>query len=386
MHVGQPQRSVAHLQDLLIRGDANIFLSAPAGYGKTHLLRTVVLPLVQQRYKKQGIWLTATTGVAACAIDGTTIHSASGMGRFAGGVEGIIERMTARARQRWSKVRCIIIEECSMFSALQLAKLDAVARHLRVRNKFMGGIRLILVGDFMQLPPAKDVVKNEKYKLPGHELEEQYKEKEAKYAFEDSTGDTFLPVGVWSHANFQHLRLTFSWRHQECPQIAALLAATRCAVGQLPSDVYSVLKGALKNETVTNENSTMLVCKRKTAAEHNNACIDDLEPPHYVYTGVDERGGQVSWGTLVQDWDYIACDLAKSNSNIKFAHVLLQVRVCSENEFYEPEPDEEHQGMYARVQQNLDDEHSHANRHIFSSIVAAPTMRLAAGCKVGHWH
>ncbi len=60
----------------------------------------------------------------------------------------------------------------------------------------------------------------------------------------------------------------------------------------------------------------------------------------------------------------------------------LQVRVCTETEFYETEPDEEHQSMYARVQRNLADKESGAHRHIFSSIVAVPTLRLAVGCKV----
>src|SRR3989338_564319 len=61
---------------ILRRGD-NVFLTGPAGSGKTYVLREFIKNLVK---KKKKVAITASTGIAATHIDGTTIHSWSGIG------------------------------------------------------------------------------------------------------------------------------------------------------------------------------------------------------------------------------------------------------------------------------------------------------------------
>lgn len=47
-----------------------------------------------------------------------------------------------------------IIDEISMIDSGYISKLDALARALRTRGKPMGGLRVIMCGDFLHLPPV----------------------------------------------------------------------------------------------------------------------------------------------------------------------------------------------------------------------------------------
>ena len=55
----------------------NVFLTGPAGSGKTHTLRSFIAHL-----KENGVpvAITASTGIAATHLEGVTIHSWSGLG------------------------------------------------------------------------------------------------------------------------------------------------------------------------------------------------------------------------------------------------------------------------------------------------------------------
>lgn len=133
---GGTMRDVGWLREVLFSDNDNLFIGAPAGYGKTALLRHVIIPVLQQRYSKgSALWVTATTGVAARAIGGQTIHSVAGVGRFAGSYLDLLQGMTEKAKRRWKSVQCIIVEECSMMSGSQLEKLEAIARFVKKKCK-----------------------------------------------------------------------------------------------------------------------------------------------------------------------------------------------------------------------------------------------------------
>jgi ATP-dependent DNA helicase PIF1 len=55
----------------------NVFLTGPAGSGKTYLLNQYIAYLKSHRIP---VGITASTGIAATHMGGTTIHSWSGMG------------------------------------------------------------------------------------------------------------------------------------------------------------------------------------------------------------------------------------------------------------------------------------------------------------------
>lgn len=129
------------------------FLTGAAGAGKSYVLRAFVKYL-----KEHGVpyAVTASTGIAATHINGTTIHSWSGI--------GIKERLTAYELEaleekqplykKWTTTQVLIIDEVSMLHATFLETLDSVAKHMRRNDEPFGGLQVVFTGDFFQLPPV----------------------------------------------------------------------------------------------------------------------------------------------------------------------------------------------------------------------------------------
>ncbi|KAH8350602.1 hypothetical protein KR067_011316 [Drosophila pandora] len=132
----------------------NVFFTGSAGTGKSFLLRRIISAL-----PPEGTIATASTGVAACLIGGTTLHAFAGIGGGDATMKRCLE-LAARpvSAQTWRKCKRLIIDEISMVDGQFFEKIEAVARHIRRNDRPFGGIQLILCGDFLQLPP---VVKSE---------------------------------------------------------------------------------------------------------------------------------------------------------------------------------------------------------------------------------
>ncbi|XP_045500625.1 ATP-dependent DNA helicase PIF1 [Colias croceus] len=137
-------------------GGKNIFFTGSAGTGKSYLLKRIVAALPPDVTMP-----TASTGVAACHIGGTTLHAFAGIGDGSGTVEKLCEKALKLplVAQKWRKCKHLIIDEISMVDGAYFEKLEAVARHVRRNDKPFGGIQLILCGDFLQLPPVVDKTK-----------------------------------------------------------------------------------------------------------------------------------------------------------------------------------------------------------------------------------
>lgn len=56
----------------------NVFYTGGAGTGKSHTLRQIVNQLVRI-HGRDGVFVTATTGLAACAVGGVTVHQFAGI-------------------------------------------------------------------------------------------------------------------------------------------------------------------------------------------------------------------------------------------------------------------------------------------------------------------
>jgi predicted ATPase len=66
----------AQALSVLLSG-ANVFLTGPPGAGKTYVLNEFI---TRARRRGKIVAVTASTGIAATHISGTTIHSWSGLG------------------------------------------------------------------------------------------------------------------------------------------------------------------------------------------------------------------------------------------------------------------------------------------------------------------
>ncbi|KAM4605002.1 ATP-dependent DNA helicase PIF1 [Polymixia lowei] len=128
----------------------NVFFTGSAGTGKSFLLKRIVGSL-----PPKNTYATASTGVAACHIGGTTLHNFAGIGSGSAPLEQCIElAQRPGVLQHWTTCRHLIIDEISMVEAQFFDKLESIARSVRRSTEPFGGIQLIVCGDFLQLPPV----------------------------------------------------------------------------------------------------------------------------------------------------------------------------------------------------------------------------------------
>lgn len=139
----------------ILKTGANVFLTGEPGSGKTYTINTYVDWL-----RSHGIdpAITASTGIAATHIGGMTIHAWSGIGIKRRLTEEDIDQLDQRESlvKRIRSVTTLIIDEVSMLSSGTLTMVDQVLRALRHSERPFGGIQVVLVGDFFQLPPIMD--------------------------------------------------------------------------------------------------------------------------------------------------------------------------------------------------------------------------------------
>ncbi|OQS02677.1 ATP-dependent DNA helicase PIF1-like [Thraustotheca clavata] len=132
----------------------NVFFTGRAGTGKSFLLKQL-----QRRLPKDGLFSTATTGIAAYQIHGMTLHHFAGLTAASNfklqEVIAAIERKKD-ALLRWQLAKVLIIDEISMLDGRVFDLLEGVARKIRKTTAYFGGIQLILSGDFCQLPPVSE--------------------------------------------------------------------------------------------------------------------------------------------------------------------------------------------------------------------------------------
>ena len=129
------------------------FLTGEAGSGKSYTLNQYIKYLREHDIAHA---VTASTGIAATHIGGSTIHSYSGIGAKDRITEVDAEILTEKEilYKRWNSVNVIIIDEVSMLSAAFIDGLDTIAKAMRRSEKPFGGVQIVFCGDFFQLPPV----------------------------------------------------------------------------------------------------------------------------------------------------------------------------------------------------------------------------------------
>ena len=136
--------------EIMLSGES-VLLTGPAGAGKTYVLNQFVK---LAKHEGKHISITATTGLAATHLGGTTIHSWSGIGVSDYVPQGFAEHMAKGRREIIEKTDVLIIDEISMLHDFRLDMIDEICRLVRKEPDIpFGGIQLIMSGDFFQLPP-----------------------------------------------------------------------------------------------------------------------------------------------------------------------------------------------------------------------------------------
>ncbi|XP_075391882.1 ATP-dependent DNA helicase PIF1 isoform X1 [Tenrec ecaudatus] len=173
----------AAVLNVVLKGQS-VFFTGSAGTGKSYLLKRILGSL-----PPTGTVATASTGVAACHIGGTTLHAFAGIGSGRAPLAQCVAlAQRPGVQQGWLNCQRLVIDEISMVEADLFDKLEAVARSVyamraaskvwsvvllprvaahpspshpgplpravRRQDKPFGGIQLIICGDFLQLPPV----------------------------------------------------------------------------------------------------------------------------------------------------------------------------------------------------------------------------------------
>jgi len=145
----------------VIEGGKSIFITGSAGTGKSHLLKYIVQEL-KDKFGESAVAVTASTGIAAVNLGvnlgGQTLHSFAGIGlsNGLGDPHKVVKKINSNSKvvERWHTAKVLVIDEISMIDRKVFELLDYVARKVRCNEEPFGGLQVVLVGDFLQLPPV----------------------------------------------------------------------------------------------------------------------------------------------------------------------------------------------------------------------------------------
>ncbi len=159
----------------------NIALLAPAGYGKSETLNTTI-KLFKHCIKQESaeyfnqtmdinygselvdcpvVHLCASTGRAASLLNARTIHSLLGIGLANGSPLSWYNRISFSKNMKTTyyslmAMQCLIIDEISMIGGKLLDKISEYFKLIKHCDEPFGGMQIIFVGDFAQMPPIND--------------------------------------------------------------------------------------------------------------------------------------------------------------------------------------------------------------------------------------
>ncbi|GFX04748.1 hypothetical protein TNCV_2247311 [Trichonephila clavipes] len=161
-----------------------IYLTGPAGSGKTFVIKGI-MEIYNRFSDTDGIFnayiACASTGKAATAIGGSTVHSALSIS-----LSRLMPLNIEKANQYrtlFKFVKVLIIDEISMVSAELLEQINARLKQITgLFTKDFGGLDVILIGDLRQLPPVKatPIFKQIKRKITGETPWRKFKQFELK--------------------------------------------------------------------------------------------------------------------------------------------------------------------------------------------------------------
>ena len=251
----------------------HLFVSGSGGTGKSHLIKTIyqavskTLVYHSENPDKPSVLLLGPTGISAVNIGGTTIHSGLGI-KPGPKFMGLSDSMRASLRNKLSEVKLIMIDEVSMVSNDLFRNINR-----RLQEIFMcstevlfGGISIILIGDFLQLPPVKG------------------KPIYAPFGYDDKL-DTLFGLELWH--TFKFAELTEVMRQKDELEFVQLLNQIR--IGNINQVVENKLKSRFIDPTneIYPSNSVHMFAENQPSDVHNQNILDKLPGDLYEIEATD---------------------------------------------------------------------------------------------------
>ena len=247
----------------ILKTGANVFLTGEPGAGKTYTVNQYVAYL---KSCDIDVAITASTGIAATHIGGVTIHSWSGIGIKESLTKYDLDKIASSeyVNKRVRKTKILIIDEISMLRAGTLSMVDGVCRAIKQNSEPFGGMQVVLVGDFFQLPPIQKFNTKESQ---GTLMEES----EPLFAYESSSWKNLNPVTCY---------LTDQYR-QDDNDFLDLLGAIRS--NTVDDAHYENMKSRYVSKDEFPENVTKLFSKNLDVDRVNDQMLVKIEGDDKVY-------------------------------------------------------------------------------------------------------
>jgi ATP-dependent exoDNAse (exonuclease V) alpha subunit len=240
------------VKNLLQKGE-NVFVTGSAGTGKSFILNLL------KEFFKDDIVITATTGVAAGNIDGSTIHSWSKIQTMQIPFPDIIWKCN---RKNIIQCKILAIDEISMLSSFTLNYLDKLFKAVRRNNFPFGGIQVVCFGDFLQLPPVSQKEETDAYEDKG------------KFCFESE---------VWQDLNFKTVYLTKIHRQKDVKFCNVL---NNFRMGCLSQKDIDVIKSRKTSPNLV-QNKLHLYPTKRQSDNYNQQQLNNIKSPTFYYESID---------------------------------------------------------------------------------------------------
>ncbi|GAA5935910.1 uncharacterized protein JCM15063_001846 [Sporobolomyces koalae] len=307
-----------------VKKGGNVFFTGSAGVGKSFLLHEITRLL---EHMKRPFQITATTGIAALQINGTTIHSWAAVGLGKRPIHELYDSIcrNEKSRKSWTDIQTLIIDEISMSPAELFEKLNILGKLIRENPAPFGGLQLIICGDFYQLPPVPDGQSTVScmrcggtriVKIPIEEARMPYEErpkgvpaaqimkcvdpkwKDPKKA--EHIGGCLLEyrqrrfvfeTDAWSECQFQVMELTKVFRQSDPDFIAVLEKIRRGVCDQQCVDLFALCGSELKEGGAIQIRPTNLYPTRKDVDNENQREFAALKEEEFEFKATDEARG-----------------------------------------------------------------------------------------------
>lgn len=228
----------------------NVLIQGKPGVGKSVLINALTSN-GQKQYT-----LAAPTGLAALNIGGKTLHSLFMLPVSKGIIEHDFDKFTTNdnvIKHIRYRLKYLIIDEISMVRSDMFDYINRLLKYIKGNDKPFGGVQMILVGDFYQLPPV----------VSGFERKQLH---DAEFASE-----FVFDSRAFHEGNFEVVELTEVLRQKD-PVFLDLLDQAR--VGKIQNNYVSVLN---KKVGFKDDGRIRLCGGNKTADEVNQLTLRKLE-------------------------------------------------------------------------------------------------------------
>lgn len=237
----------------LIKQKKNVFITGHAGTGKSYILSKL-------KEKIPNLVITSTTGIAAVNVKGQTIHSWAGIGICNRPIEQTVEKILKKSsvKNQIQKCKILAIDEISMLDIKTFEYVDSVLRQVRSCDEPFGGIQVLFIGDFFQLPPVE---KNEN--------------SAQKYCFESK---------LWENLDLYTVLLTKNYRQNEENLITAL---SNMRTNSLTDADVKLLKTRECKENIDTQNALHIFATNQEADNYNNMKFNKINSEEYKLFAID---------------------------------------------------------------------------------------------------